>query len=143
MLDLKTLEQSSIKAKDEFNHARSVAALMKGEVVLQRFKKVVQDFPDLEPAREKLRELELEKLKKNSIAAQLIGAVMTAVKLPKIKNLTYTDPLAAIAVCEDLLAINLNNTAVLYAMADAALAMDAPFIAVEALSFVKRLFEFF
>ncbi|MBQ7392852.1 MAG: hypothetical protein IJV89_00685 [Lentisphaeria bacterium] len=138
MLDLKTLEQSSIKAKDEFNHARSVAALMKGEVVLQRFKKVVQDFPDLEPAREKLRELELEKLKKNSIAAQLIGAVMTAVKLPKIKNLTYTDPLAAIAVCEDLLAINLNNTAVLYAMADAALAMDAPFIAVEALSFVKR-----
>ena len=33
MLDIKTLEQSSIKAKDEFNHARSVAAVMKGEDV--------------------------------------------------------------------------------------------------------------
>ena len=63
MLDLKTLEQSSIKAKDEYNRAKSVAAMAKGDVVLQRFKRVVQDFPDLEPAREKLRELELEKLK--------------------------------------------------------------------------------
>ena len=52
MLDLKTLEQSSIKAKDEYNRAKSVAAMAKGDVVLQRFKRVVQDFPDLEPARE-------------------------------------------------------------------------------------------
>ncbi len=138
MLDLKTLEQSSIKAKDEFNHARSVAAVMKGDVVLQRFKKVVQDFPDLEPAREKLRELELEKLKKPGAFAKLTASIMTMIKLPKIKSLTYSDPMAALAVCEDLLAIHLNNTAVLYAMADAALALDAPFIAVEALSFVKR-----
>lgn len=138
MLDIKTIEQTSIKAKDEFNHARSVAAVMKGEVVLQRFKKVVQDFPDLEPAREKLRELELEKLKKNSGIAKLTSAIMTLIKMPKIKSLTLTNPLEAIALCEDLLAIHLNNPAVLYAMADAALAMDAPFIAVEALSFVKR-----
>lgn len=138
MLDLKTLEQSSIKAKDDFNRAQSVAAVMKGDVALQRFKKVVQDFPDLEPAREKLRELELEKLKKNSPAAGVMSAIMTAIKLPKIKSLTYSDPFSAIAICEDLLAIKLNNVPVLYALADAALALDAPFIAVEALSFVKR-----
>ena len=92
MLDLKTLEQSSIKAKDDFNRAQSVAAVMKGDVALQRFKKVVQDFPDLEPAREKLRGLELEKLKKNSPAAGVMSAIMTAIKLPKIKSLTYSDP---------------------------------------------------
>lgn len=137
-MDIKTLEQSSIKAKDEFNHARSVAAVMKGDAVLQRFKKVVQNFPDLAPAREKLRELELEKLKNNSAFAKLLGAVMTMIKMPKIKSLTYIDPMEAVAMCEDLLAINLNNPAVLYALADAAMAMEAPFIAVEALSFVKR-----
>ena len=138
MLDLKTLEQSSIKAKDEYNRAKSVAAMAKGDVVLQRFKRVVQDFPDLEPAREKLRELELEKLKNPGALAKLIAPLMTMIKLPKIKSLTYSDPMKAIAICEDLLAIHLNNTAVLHAMADAAMALDAPFIAVEALSFVKR-----
>lgn len=138
MLDLKTLEQSSIKAKDEYNRAKSVAAMAKGDVVLQRFKRVVQDFPDLEPAREKLRELELEKLKNPGALAKLIAPLMTMIKLPKIKSLTYSDPMKAIAICEDLLAIHLNNTAVLHAMADAAMALDAPFIAVEALSFIKR-----
>ena len=138
MLDIKTLEQSSIKAKDEYNNARSVAAVMKGDVVLQRFKKLVQDFPDLEPGRAKLRELELEKLKHPGALTPLTSAIMTAIKMPKIKSLTDINPMAAIAVCEDLLAINLNNTAVLYAMADAAMQLDAPFIAVEALSFVKR-----
>lgn len=138
MLDIKTLEQTSIKAKDEYNHARSVAAVMKGDVVLQRFKKLVQDFPDLEPGRSKLRELELEKLKNPGALTPLISAVMTAIKMPKIKSLTDTNPLAAIALCEDLLAIHLNNTAVLHALADAAMQLDAPFIAVEALSFVKR-----
>ena len=138
MLDIKTLEQSSIKAKDEFNHARSVAAVMKGDVVLQRFKKVVQDFPDLGPAREKLRELELAKLKKPGAIAPLLAQIMTMIKLPKIKSLTYSNPMAAVAVCEDLLAIHLNNPTVLHALADAAMALDAPFIAVEALSFIKR-----
>ncbi|MBO5689023.1 MAG: hypothetical protein J6S73_03760, partial [Lentisphaeria bacterium] len=99
MLDIKTLEQSSIKAKDEFNHARSVAAVMKGDVVLQRFKKVVQDFPDLGPAREKLRELELAKLKKPGAIAPLLAQIMTMIKLPKIKSLTYSNPMAAVAVC--------------------------------------------
>ncbi len=138
MLDAKTLEQSSIKAKDEFNHARSVAAVMKGDAGLLRFKKVVQEFPDLEPAREKLRELELNKLKTIGAFAKLAASIQTAVKMPKIKSLTLTNPRAAISLCEDLLAMNLNNPSVLYALADAALALDAPFIAVEALAFVKR-----
>ena len=140
MLDARTLEQASIKAKDEFNHARSVAAVMKGDAGLLRFKKVVQNFPDLEPAREKLRELELAKLKTLGAFAKLSSKLMTLIRLPKIKSLTLTNPLAAIALCEDLLAMNLNNPPVLHAMADAALSreLDAPFIAVEALAFVKR-----
>ncbi len=138
MLDVKSLEQSSIKAKDEFNHAKSLSAIKQGDEVINLYKKVVQNFPDLEPARAKLRELELEKTAKLGGIGKLAAAVGSALKLPKIKTLTMTDPLAAIALCEDLLALNLNNTAVLYALADAALAMDAPFIAVEALTFVKR-----
>jgi len=138
MLDAKTLEQASIKAKDEFNHARSIAAVMPMETALQRFKKVVQEFPDLAPAREKLRELELEKLKKINGLGKFIAQIRTAILLPKIKNLTLVNPHLAIAKCEELLALNLNNPQVLYAMADAALAMDAPFIAVEALTLVKR-----
>ena len=138
MLDAKTLEQSSIKAKDEFKHARSVAAVAQGDEGLMRFKKVVQAFPDLEPAREKLRELELAKLKKLGGFAKLAASIQTALKMSKIKSLTRTNPKAAIALCEDLLALNLNNPPVLYAMADAALVLDAPFIAVEALAFVKR-----
>ena len=62
-MELKNLEESSIKARDSYNKARSACVRLTGDAAIARFKEVVQDFPDLAPAREKLRELELAKLK--------------------------------------------------------------------------------
>ena len=137
-MELKNLEESSIKARDSFNKARSACVRLTGDAAIARFKEVVQDFPDLAPAREKLRELELAKLKTLNGWGRFMANMKTSMTLGKITSLVSSDPVRAMALCEDVLALNLNNPKILDQLARAGLIADAPFVAVEALGLLRR-----
>ena len=138
-MDLKTLDQASIKARDMYNQAESACRLLPPEQALFRMVEVVKAFPDLAPAREKLREMELGLVKAGKKGG-LSAAMKTALKLGKIKKLTAVSPVEAMAICEDLLALDLNNPKVLDALADAAMAAEAEFAALEAMAILRRLY---
>ncbi|MBQ4106791.1 MAG: hypothetical protein IJC73_04335 [Lentisphaeria bacterium] len=137
-MELKGLEESSIKARDSYNKARSACVRLTGDAAIARFKEVVQNFPDLAPAREKLRALELAKLKNMTGWGRFVANMKTSMMLGKITAMVSADPVRAMSLCEDLLALNLENPKVLDQLARAGLIADAPFVAVEALGLLRR-----
>ncbi len=106
------------------------------ELQLKLFCEIVKQEPAFVNARTKLRELERRKALGDNFISKLIGQLLSSFKLPKIKALAGKDPLAAMAACEDALAITLDNPVVLASLADIAESQGAMFIAVEARSLI-------
>lgn len=98
---------------------------------------IVKQNPGFTEARKFLREIELRKKPKGGLGgffAKLKGTKIATQAGSALKK----DPMAALALVEDALAININTPQALNVMADAADVLEAPFLAIEAMEIMSR-----
>lgn len=134
-MEKKTIQ--TVHASVRESYARAAKSRADQETMITLYKDIVKREPGFIQAREKLRDLERRKAMSDGFAGKMIAQLSSALRLPKIKSLTRKDPVAAMALCEDLLAKTLQNPPVLQALAEAADAADALFISIEALSILR------
>lgn len=81
-----------------------------------------------------------EKMKTATIGAfgKIIGQIKAGLKVGKGKTKIVKAPRDAMNLAEEALALNLNNPAALNLLADAAIALEAGFIAIEALEILRE-----
>lgn len=134
-MEKKTIQNIHPTVRDAYG--RAVKSRADVDTMITLFKDIVKREPGFIQAREKLRDYERRKVMQSNIIGRSFAQLAASFKLPKIKSLTRKDPVEAMALCEDALAGTLDNPAVLQALADAAEAAGAMFIAVEALSIIR------
>ncbi len=135
-MEKKTFQNVPPAIREAYNRANRTRDL---ETQIALLRDAVKEEPAFVNAREKLRALERRKSLTVGVFTKLAAQIGSGFKLAKIKALAGKDPLAAMALCEDVLARSLDNVPVLNALADAAKNADAMFIAVEALSLIREM----
>lgn len=133
-MERKNLNQVSIQVRNSYNRAARQSASLSIAEAIDLLKDYVGFNPEVGPARDRLRELEKRYTAEAGFFAKFMALVVSAFKLPIIKAKMMKDPVAAMAMCEKCLAKNLDNPMILGALADAAFAAGAVFIAAEALT---------
>lgn len=133
-MDKKTLATVTPDIREAYQQA---LRLSKESERLLALKDLVNQEPGFVEARRKLRDLERRKV----MATPAIGRFFARLGAPagKIKSLTKTVPLKAMALCEDTLVKTLDNPPILELLADAAERAGAPFISAEAMERASEL----
>lgn len=137
-MDKKNIQDVHSSLRDSYNRALDAGRKCNYAYAIELLKDVIKKSPGLVQAREKLREY--ERLVSDQIGgfSCLISNIKSNFTLPLIKNTMKKDPLKAMGMCEDELAKQLYNQAVLDLLADAALKAGAPFVGVDALSIIRE-----
>jgi tetratricopeptide (TPR) repeat protein len=129
----KTLKDVHPGIREFYNRAVDFERKENWEFAVRCMLEAVLRVPALNEARTKLREYEKKYVKTLNSFSPVLAQIKGFLAMPKIKKLTATSPIDAVGECEKVLAFNLNNPAILLALADAALKADAANIAIEAL----------
>lgn len=133
-MERKNLNQVSIQVRNSYNRIARSSASVGLEEAIDLLKDYVGFNPEVGPARDRLRELEKRYTAEASPFKKMLAQITSSFKVAAIKGKMLKDPVAAMAMCEACLAKNLDNPVILNALADAANAAGAPFIAAEALT---------
>ena len=134
-MEKKTIQNVPPAIREAYSRANRTRDL---ETQIELLKEALKEEPAFINAREKLRGLERRKAMTDGFFTKFMAQIGASFKLAKIKALTNRDPLAAMALCEDVLAKSLDNPPVLNALAEAAENAGAMFIAVDALSLIRE-----
>ncbi len=137
-MERKNLNQVSIHVRDSYNRVAKSSASVDVDSAIGLLKDLVKQNPELGPARDRLRELERRKAAMQGAFSRTWAQFCSLFKLPIIRGRMLKNPVGAMGMCEDSLAKALDNPPVLTALADAAEAAEAPFIASEALSIIHE-----
>ena len=129
----KTLKDVHAGIREFYNRAVDFERKENWDFAISCMLEVVLRVPAFTEARKKLRSYEKQYTKKVKGMPVFMAQLKTALATGKIKKLTKSAPLDAVAECEKLLALNLNNPVVLQALADAAIKADAAPVAIDAL----------
>lgn len=129
----KTLKDVHAGIRDLYNRAVEFERKENWEFAATLMKEVVVRVPAFIEARGKLREYERQytrNLKGLDLFTAKIKGLLAA---PKIRKLIASSPLDALARCEEVLVLNLNNPPILSLLAEAGVKAGAINIAVEAM----------
>ncbi|MDD3886785.1 MAG: tetratricopeptide repeat protein [Victivallaceae bacterium] len=132
-MERKKLNQVSISVRESYNRVAKSTASVDVDSAVDMMKDIVKLYPDLGPARDRLRELERHKSLTQSALSKIIAVIGSVFMLPVIRIVMSKNPVKAMAMCEDQLAKSLDNPMMLNTLADAGRAADAPFVTAEAL----------
>ncbi len=132
-----TLREVNPNLKEFYSRAIDGSRRDDYDYAISLLKTIVQKAPGFGEARTKLREFELAKLEKDGGPGMNV-ALRNMLKAGKIRKLVDSDPLQAMAMCEEELGRCLNNPPILKLLVEAAEKAEARFISIEALEFLVR-----
>ena len=137
-MEIKELNEISIGLRNTFQRAGEACKKNNLEYARELYKTIIKKEPGVQVARDALRDVERQLTANIGGFAKLIGSVKNQLQAAKIRSMIKKDPFKAIGMAEDLLSINLSDSTALNLLADAAIAADADFIAVEAYQILKE-----
>ena len=137
-MDKKDISEVSSGLRNTFQKAIEAEKKHNAEYALDLFKSVVKKEPAFVPAREALRNIERQLTAKLGAFTKFSSAIKSKLKSGKIRSAIRKNPIEAMGMAEDLLAVNLSDPNALNLLADAALAADTPWIAIEAYSIFRE-----
>lgn len=100
---------------------------------------IVKQEPGFMEARKLLRDIERRKNTKKGFFAALSSKFKITGKMTKASSMLKKDPMSALALAEEVLAIDLNTPQALNLLVDASTILQAPFIATEALEILHSM----
>ncbi len=138
-MDKMSLDQVSHNMRDIFSRACESSQNANLDYAIELLCDLVTNTPGLMPARELLREYEAKKSRNAGFGAK-IKAYFVGLSFPsKYRKMIDDEPLDVMKACEEVLTEYLFNIPVLEVLADAAVAADGDFIAVETRTLIHDL----
>ena len=138
-MERKTISQAQIYVRDAVNRANQQALKRDFDSAVKTLLPVLKRNLDIPMLFEKIREYELNKLKRQSSAEKSIANFTAIFKVPVILIISLFDPLKAMQMCESSLAVYVDNQLMLNTMATVSGNADAPWGVVSALKALDKL----
>ena len=138
-MERKTISQAQIYVRDALNRANQRASVRDFDGAVKTLLPAIKRNLDIPVLFEKIREYELNKLKKQSGADKFFALFSTVFQLPIIRIVGAIDPLKAMGMCETKLANYVDNPMILNALAAIAENAEAPWGVVSALKTLDKL----
>lgn len=135
----KTVSQAPIYVRDALTRAARMAQAQNFDGAVEILYPILCKNPEVQMLYEKLREYELGKLKTLSGGVKFLAKLAAIFKVPFIAMQSASDPVKAMAMCEDSLAYCVDNPAVLTALASAGEKAGSPWAVVSALDVLCKL----
>ena len=136
-MERKTFSKAQIYVKDSYNRAGRMASSGAFDEAIQLLLPVVKTNPEVPMLFDKLREYEIAKCRRQSGLSKAWWQIVGMLKVPVVRIAMLADPVKAMAMCEGPLAGCVDNPPLLAALAAAADACEAPWIASTALNVVR------
>lgn len=136
-MERKTFSKAQIYVKESYNRAGRMASTGAFEDAIRVLLPVVKANPEVPMLFEKLREYEIAKCRRQSGLSRAWSQFIGLLTVPVVRLTMLSDPIKAMALCEDPLAGCVDNPPLLAALAAAADACEAPWIASTALNVVR------
>ncbi len=134
----KELKDISSSQRELYKKALQSAQRQNTDYAIKQMLILIKAVPELLPLRQELRKQERIKSGKLGGMGKLKAKLKSLLSVAKIKSKLNKSPKAAMALCEECLAVNLYNEMILNLLADAALNAKAPFIAVETRELIRE-----
>ncbi len=131
-MEKKNIKDVSSSLRTAYQKAQEVLRKNNVDYAIELLKSVVQKDPAFVDARLLLREQEQKKSESLGAFAKIVANVKSSMIINKGKGKVKKDPLLAMNLAEEALALNLNSTSALNLLAEAAEGAKAYFVAVEA-----------
>ena len=138
-MERKTVSQAQIYVRDAVNRANQQASMRDFAGAVKTLLPAVKRNLDIPLLFEKIREYELNKLKKQGNSGKFAAMIANIINIPVVYIVAAFDPLKAMQMCESSLANYVDNPAMLNAMAAASERADAPWGVVTALKALDKL----
>lgn len=138
-MERKTISQAQIYVRDAVNRANQQALKRDFDGAVKTLLPVLKRNLDIPVLFEKIREYELNKLKKQSSSEKSMALFVAIFQAPIIKIISLFDPLKAMQMCEISLAGYVDNPLILNTMASVSESADAPWGVVSALKVLVQL----
>jgi tetratricopeptide (TPR) repeat protein len=136
-MDRKTLKDIISAHRDLYQKAVDAGNKRNWDYAIKIMLDVLNKYPSLTVAREKIREFEKGKAASMGFFGKIIAQIKSSGKVPKIKGLINKSPVEAMSLCETELAGFLYNPLILNLLADAAAKADALYIGIETLLLIR------
>ncbi len=138
IMEQKKINEVASSLRTRFQKAQETIRKNGTDYAIDQLKSILRIEPGFIEARTALREQERIKSQKVGGFNHAMNGFKANFAIGKIKKLIKTSPKEAINAAEDILAKDLDSPPVLKVLADAAVAMKADFIAVEALELIRE-----
>ena len=139
-MERKTFTKAHIYVRDTYKRAGKLAAEGNYAEAIRIMVPVIRENPEVPALFERLREYEVIKARKQNVLIKILWIFLSLFIYPVIKIISYIDPVKAMAMCEPLLAVCVDNPVIISVLADAADNAEAPWVAATALD-VNRTFR--
>ena len=136
-MERRTFSKAQIYVKESYNRAGRLASSGAFEEAIQTLLPVVKTNPEVPMLFDKLREYEVAKCRRQGGLSKVWWQLVGGLKVPIVRIAMLVDPVKAMAMCEGPLAGCVDNPPLLSALAAAADACEAPWIASTALAVVR------
>ena len=138
-MERKTVSQAQIYVRDALNRANQQAGMRDFAGAVKTLLPAIKRNLDIPVLFEKIREYEINKLKKQSSSEKFFAKLAAVFQVPVIRIVGMFDPIKAMQMCEVSLAACVDIPAVLNTMAAVSESADAPWGVVSALKTLDRL----
>lgn len=138
-MERKTVSQAQIYVRDAINRANQQASMRDFSGAVKTLLPVIKRNLDIPVLFEKIREYELNKAKKQSSSEKFMARLAALFQVPFIRIVGLFDPIKAMRMCENSLAVHIDNPLVLNALAAVSETADAPWGVVSALKVLNKL----
>ena len=135
----KELKDVSDGLRNSYQRAKAVYAKGDVDYTVFQLKELLKIDPSFVDARKLLREAEHKKTAGVSGLAKFINDIKLSLLVMKGKGKLSKDPREALNIAEEALAMNLKSLPGLTLLSDAAIKLDAPFIAIEAMELAREI----
>ncbi len=138
-MERKTVSQAQIYVRDALNRANQQAGGRDFAGAVKSLLPAIKRNPDIPVLFEKIREYEINKLKKQSSSEKFFARLAAVFQVPVIRIVGMFDPIKAMQMCETALASCVDIPAILNTMAAVSENAEAPWGVVSALKTLDKL----
>ena len=135
----KTVSQAPIYVRDALTRAARMAQVQDFNSAVDILYPILCKNPEVPMLYEKLREYELGKLKNLSGGVKFLAKLAALFKAPVVQIISASDPLKAMAMCENSLAFCVDNPVMLGVLASVGESAGSPWAVVSALDVLCKL----
>ena len=138
-MERKTVSQAQIYVRDALNRANQQAGMRDFSGAVKTLLPAIKRNLDIPVLFEKIREYEINKLKKQSSSEKFFAKLAAVFQVPLIRIIGMFDPIKAMQMCEAALGSCVDVPAVLNTMAAVSESAEAPWGVVSALKTLDKL----